>query len=96
MAAKVAAQEIIKKHMALVHQLVCVYTLQPVAVIVLSTVVTVKATPATILVHLISLAADLLEVSCLPAVVEVLVYKINTFKLVIMTLADQWLAAGAA
>jgi hypothetical protein len=41
MAVKVAAEEIIKKHMVLAHQLVYAYTLLPVAVIVLSTVVTV-------------------------------------------------------
>jgi hypothetical protein len=41
MAVKVAAEEIIKKDTVLVRQLVCAYILLPVAVIVLSTAVTV-------------------------------------------------------
>jgi hypothetical protein len=50
---------------------------------------------AATLVQFIFLAADLLEVLCLPAVVEVLVYKTNHLYLVTTILEVRWPAVAA-
>jgi hypothetical protein len=49
-----------------------------------------------IVVQFIFLAADLLEVSCLPVVAEVLVYKTKHFKQETLILEAQWPAAAVA
>jgi hypothetical protein len=47
-------------------------------------------------VQFIFLVADLLEVSCLPVAVEVLVYKTNHLSRVTPILAAQWPAVAVA